>query len=343
MLSTPQHEGLQGSQDEPRKVQIKNTFLHFAQDGDGGVDLDDIAVATEWRRQTTEPAASTRWDLSPMTGFLPPPGLEPAVIPTLLEDGREDVVRTGDAHSQVGSSGAASSSGPAPSGLARQVSSKSSQGSRESASARETFHRQLSADADPSGFARQITNLSLASINSKNSGFCRQETELPWPTWEPSCASSPSGSFGHRQNETYDGAFRGMPPPPRSWTDEPARMVIDSIPASSSGKFAEPAQPAVSAATEADSKGTKRHVNRRKAKSLITLAQKAQQREQAQVQQAAHPASAPSMKLGDFNESASRQPRPRFCPQCGGALRMHFQFCQFCGAQVPGTGGPVKK
>jgi hypothetical protein len=30
---------------------------------------------------------------------------------------------------------------------------------------------------------------------------------------------------------------------------------------------------------------------------LITLAQKAQQREQVQVQQAVHPASAPSMKL----------------------------------------------
>lgn len=84
-----------------------------------------------------------------------------------------------------------------------------------------------------------------------------------------------------------------------------------------------------------------KRVGSRKANSLITLAQKAQKRQQELEEQpdsrytrGPYAVSDPQNKSEDADtktDGDSQKSTTNSCPSCGGATRAHFKFCSFCG------------
>lgn len=213
-------------------------------------------------------------------------------------------------------------------------------------------------DLQTPGFDRQESSFSVTS-------FCRQVTDLDWPSWHLSGSSAAIGQPAASGSGYVAGPIAAPTPEWAPTASAPAAIGNSS---SSASTQQEPAKvplnaphemPQESQELQKESAHGRRNRNRRKAKSLICQAQRAQLRAQNDDGQEEQPtpvmatgsssASGATFALntsllhhmpaavprqqGSDGESAEGR-KPNFCPMCGGWCQPHFKFCQFCGASV---------
>jgi len=178
------------------------------------------------------------------------------------------------------------------------------------------------------GFCRQMSELSVGS-------FCRQETDHQWPAYTAPGIDNPAEQFRTTTFATFEHTtdsvswLPSQSPPCRHWADYDIDQAYPNVGKKESPTTCDEVDP-----KQLDVKGRKR-----KSRSLITLAQKAQLRNQRQE----GPKSSSRQKAEQAVVSAERNPagstsqqaqRAKFCPFCGGAVQQDFKFCRFCGTSV---------
>jgi len=300
---------------------VKNTFIHFGQrDGHTLPEVDDFNFIDDlgWKRQLSEPSPTSRWGA-------PVPPQWPHLLLPIHNDCDDDEGKSASTNGNSTSEPEVEPPGISPNhaaessldfdlavpktGLARQITD-------------------MSAASIDMSLARQITDMSIAD-------FCRQETELPWPTWQDSQVAP----TGVKRNDDWQGTisshnFMAARASPLTFGyGGGAPYVAESVGKVSKAKHQQNAvatkmqETATNPPAESNPAAAKRNRNRRKAKSLITQAQHAQQRQQALTQQLG--GVAPAGKAQQNMDAGHK-----FCPSCGGALQMHFRFCHFCGMSM---------
>jgi hypothetical protein len=352
---------------------LKNTFVHL--EGADEFDLDDCAWLM--RRQASEP--------TPMKRQLSSAARENVVraamqLSSLDENESEEQVDENDKIKSVGAKGCI------PDICISNVRTR-----RASLEIGAEMERQISS-LSQSGFDRQISSLSAPGMDRQASclsaaGFCRQTTEQVWPSYqvpmqqnceakdmilvdnqmqdfpqvqESICMESAPHEQAQNNTDTaehsYDSCeaplFMPMNPLMMSYAMNPLMwQAMCSTMMPGLGDNSDNSSSA-NTPTTLQSKG------RRKATSLVTMAQEAQRKRQAewekQLEQqikgclgmsnsvenekldapAAAPEEAPTTEIAPDAAPEDARKAMNFCGHCGGSLKGHFKFCQFCGKPV---------
>jgi hypothetical protein len=204
---------------------------------------------------------------------------------------------------------------------------------------RSTWHEEAffgEPEAEPAGlpqgdaFGRQVSSLSVSSFgrqvsNLSEKGFCRQVTEEQWSTWGTIAAQ---GTQPPALNMPWP--LFATPAPTASPT------TLSSAGIAGLGKKSK-LEARIAAESNDDSDEGSLEVKefsrrRRKGRSLITLAHRAQVRQQTQDHHATPPTASTPPKLAA--DASHKKQKANFCPYCGGALQPHFKFCLFCGQSI---------
>jgi hypothetical protein len=214
----------------------------------------------------------------------------------------------------------------------------------------EALVRQVSELSNLSGCGRQISNRGdLEEFCREVGSFARQETEQNWPVWKANTGErAPATEFQTKQEEwnfqgtNYQGltdvssyAWHPSPTtlPPWQCVGYPYKGGVPEFTGSSGSDTTEP----LKAPTK----------TRRKAKSLITLAQESQSRQeqkaQSQPQQQQQLLGQILQSNGQLKKKPAAAKTARFCPFCGAPVQSTFKFCQSCGSEIASVLGDMKK
>jgi hypothetical protein len=357
---------------------LKNTFLHVESSDD--LDLDDCTWVV--RRQASEPTPMKRQlSTQPMVRAAPQLG-------SLDENEFEEQV---DENDKIADAFDVSNVFIRPgSCIKRQISASLELGT--------DMERQISS-LSQSGFDRQMSTLSAHGLDRQVSclsaaGFTRQLTEQVWPTYQnretKDLVVIPDSPVHDAHHQVADSA-------PESYCVDPVSHVQDQESAEATEQaFGNCEVPMVMpmnqlmmayamnpmmwqgmqsnvpttpttemAETNAGnpSLSTLQGKSRRKARSLVTMAQEAQRQRQLEWQQqleqqikgslgmqfsqavtesqvapvASHEEAPTTEQAVEATASVSEDiPKKvmNFCGHCGGSIKGHFKFCQFCGKPV---------
>jgi hypothetical protein len=331
--------------------QVKNTFLHCAPD-DNEFDDNDWII----RRQASEPAPKRQFSDAKRNGaVLQAPVLEKCDEEADFSDSDDLELTASD-------------------GLFRQVSTLQRQTSALASTLAE-IDRQVSTFS-AQGFDKQVSCISTA-------GFCRQETEMEWPMYVKAAAGlqSPPALQEAKPievNSATEGRGNAEVLPLDQLIaepdGEPAARSVDAMAAQMNNMMW--ANMMWNASWGMNQKASNLGTslppfrNRRKARSLITQAQEAQeaqqnlhfaekvtaarqyldqqpelaeQRQQLEQQLRTMMGMMPEIQQESQAQMSERNREPeasgatsktRFCPCCGGKVLQRFKFCRYCGEDV---------
>jgi hypothetical protein len=296
---------------------LKNTFLHVDRAAADDLELDDSECF--YRRQLSEPAPMKR-QISKIKartlGSCEENDAEKNDVDTSDTCDISDIYDTVDAN-----------------GFVRQLS---------------CFQGQTSSDLEPpetsASWERQLSSFGSTGFDKQTSfdrqtssfGFTRQETEQFWPTYATSkeCLYIGRDNAQNRDDQEHGDLAPQMPKPGFEipLAGYTAEICQGDAKAGASGDGAAKA-------------GTAKPRNRRKARSLITLAQEAQKKQQRELaknqfsKQQMNQHNADSSSASPVQESPSKKSGNKFCPYCGGSASPHFKFCQYCGKNLAAIWG----
>jgi len=336
---------------------LKDTFIDFSCPND---DEDFIESGWSMRRQVSEPATMWRKQVSARDNV----GRLTQRLSSCDEDDSEE-------HSDENDKEFAQKEWPAKS--LDEIDSFNTDVAK-------AFNRQISS-LSMQGFDRQASTLSTQGFDRQGSclsapGFCRQVTEQQWPSYPLQAhddstnidkTETPQQDVESYAKEASNEESTNMGNCPMLMPMYPLQMAYamnsGMLPQIMlNGMAAEGYDVGAGAPSQSSASATRPQMkNRRKATSLITLAQEAQRQKQLEWSQQLEqqlkgwlPKVQPNSQSGDSSsateevqvketvpaaraekeDGVERKEACKFCPHCGSGVKKHFKFCQFCGKSI---------
>jgi hypothetical protein len=342
---------------------VKNTFLHFAKVTEGDFGEEDISLTKlekPWKRQASEPAPSRMY-----SGAMRPYGYAGCLEVRGDTEETCSTIASSERHEEDSSQ---CDTLPRDEDLSQCDTPQRD----EDLSQCDTLHRDegLSQSDTPQGdedlsqcdtpqrqTSEEVTEISVVDESiwcqpSTMSGksVCRQLSEEAWPTWRAPCDQD---TFCWQMTDQTWPTW-GYPSDPASQMAMMPTMMVPMF-QPTNHKFGPSAS---NCGSDVQKKKTETMLNsfplkgsKRREWSLITMAQKQQERERQQKQIA--PALTQmqlrqlreqlderraelveSVPQNDAVEKPSNRQHVAFCPYCGGGFKPGFKFCGYCGQDV---------